>query len=35
MSGIKNVLKEENMCVIALVMFYDNRTMNPMNFLRC
>ena len=34
MSGIRNVLKKENMCVIALVIFYENRTNNTMKVFR-
>ena len=34
MSGIKDVSKKENMCIIALVMFYDNITTNPMKLFR-
>ena len=34
MSGIKNTTKKENICVIALVMFYENITTNPMKMFR-
>ena len=30
----KNVYKEDKMCVIAQVMFYENRTTNPMKVFR-
>ena len=35
MSGIKNIFKKENTCVIVLVMFHGNRTTNPKNCLGC
>ena len=34
MSGIKNVSKKDNTCVIAIVMFYENRKMDPMKVIR-
>ena len=34
MSGIKNILKKEDKFVIALVIFYENRTTSPMRVLR-
>ena len=34
MAGIKYILEKDNMCVIALVIFYENRTMNPMKVFR-
>ena len=33
-SGITKLPKKENTCVIALLMFYDNRTTNTMKFCR-
>ena len=34
MYSIRNVLKKYNMCVIALLMFYENITENPMKLFR-
>ena len=34
MSGIKKIIGKDNTCVIALVMFYENITMNPMKVFR-
>ena len=34
MSGIRKILKKENTYVIALVMFYENRTTNAIKVLR-
>ena len=34
MFGIKKVLNKDNSCVIVIVMFYDNRTIDPMKVFR-
>ena len=33
-TGIKSVIKKENTCVIAIVVFYETRTTNPMKVCR-
>ena len=34
MSDIRNVLNKSNTCVIVIIIFYDNRTTNPMKVFR-